>query len=83
MGIKETISKVLGKDTSSAEKLRMLFGEQGIMITSILMAIGMAIGVLIKTLLSIGGSVAAQDKGGSDSKPENAKEWLRNKLNPS
>ena len=44
---KETIVKVLDKDTSLAEKIRTLFREQGIMIASILMAIGKAIGVLV------------------------------------
>ena len=41
----ETIAKVLDKDTSLGEKIRTLFREQGITIASILMAIGMAIGV--------------------------------------
>ena len=38
---RETIAKVLDKDTSLAEKIRTLFREQGIMIASILTAIGM------------------------------------------
>ena len=45
---KETIVKVLDKDTSLAEKIRMPFREQGITIASILMAIRMAIGVLVE-----------------------------------
>ena len=49
------------------------------MITSILMAIGMAIGILVKALLPSGG-VTSQGKGGGDGKPENVKEWIRNKL---
>ena len=48
---KETIAKVLDKDTSLAEKIRTLFREQGITIASILTAIGMAIGVLVEALL--------------------------------
>ena len=44
---KETIAKVLDKDTSLGEKIRTLFREQGITIASILTAIGMAIGVLV------------------------------------
>ena len=52
---KETIAEVLDKDTSLAEKIRTLFGEQGITIASILMAIGMAIGVLVEALLPGGG----------------------------
>ena len=52
---KETISKVLDKDTSLAEKIRTLFREQGITIASILTAIRMAIGVLVEALLPGGG----------------------------
>ena len=52
---KETITKVLDKDVSLAEKTKMLFWEQGITITSILMAIGMAISVLVEALLPGGG----------------------------
>ena len=48
---KETIAKVLDKDTSLGEKIRTLFREQGITIASILTAIGMAIGVLVEVLL--------------------------------
>ena len=40
---KETIAKVLDKDTSLGEKIRTLFREQGITIASILTAIEMAI----------------------------------------
>ena len=40
---KETIAKVLDKDTSLGEKIRTLFREQGITIASILTAIKMAI----------------------------------------
>ena len=54
---KETIVKVLDKYTSFAEKIRMLFREQGIMIASIFMAIRMAIGVLVEALLPGGGGV--------------------------
>ena len=80
MGIKETTSKVLDKDTSLAEKIRMLFGGESIMIASILMAIGMAISVLVEALLLSGGGAAVQGKGGGDGKPVNVKDWLRNKL---
>ena len=52
---REMIAKVLDKDTSLAEKIRMLFIEQGITIASVLTAIGMAISVLIKALLPGGG----------------------------
>ena len=57
----EMIVKVLDKDTSLAEKIRMLFREQGITIASILMAIGMAIRVLVEALLP-GGEGAVGSK---------------------
>ena len=72
------IVKVLDKDTSLAEKIRTLFIEQGSMIASILMAIGMAIGVLVEALLPGGGVVGGKPPPPKDEK--GAKEWLRNKL---
>ena len=57
------ITKVLDKDTSLGEKIRTLFREQGIMIASVLMAIGMAIGVLIEALLPGGGGTTSGDGG--------------------
>ena len=79
---KETITKVLDSNTSLAEKIRMLFREQGIMIASILMAIGMAISVLIEALLPGGGGTPASGGGEPPPKDEKGlKEWLRSKLN--
>ena len=52
---RETIANVLDSNTSLAEKIRTLFREQGIMIASILTAIGMAIVVLVEELLPGGG----------------------------
>ena len=81
MSFCETIAKVLDKDTSLAEKIRTLFREQGIMIASILMAIGMAIGVLVEALLLGGGDAAAALGGEPPPKDEKGlKEWIRNKL---
>ena len=80
MSFKETIAKVLDKDTSLAEKIQTLFREQGITIASILMAIGMAIGVLVEALLP--GS-AAEASGGGKPPPKDEKGlkgWIRNKL---
>ena len=77
----ETIAKVLDKDTSLAEKIRTLFREQGITIASILMDIGMAIGVLVKALLPGGGGGAAVSGGKPPPKDEaGLKEWIRNKF---
>ena len=71
---------MLDKDTSSAEKISMLFREQGIMIASIFMAIRMAIGVSVEALLPRGetaveGKPPLKDKmgvkngSGTNSKP--------------
>ena len=81
MSFRETIAKVLDKDTSLAEKIRTLFREQGITIASILTAIGMAIGVLVEALLPGGGGAATASGGEPPPKDEaGLKEWIRNKL---
>ena len=67
---KETIAKVLDKDTSLGEKIRTLFREQGITIASILTAIGMAIGVLVEALLPGGEGRGAAASGGEPPKDE-------------
>ena len=78
---KETIAKVLEKDTSLGEKIRTLFREQGITIDSILMAIGMAIEVLVEALLPGGGGAAAASGREPPPKDEKGlKGWIRNKL---
>ena len=80
---KETIDKVLDKDTSLGEKIRTLFREQGITIASILTAIRMAIGVLVEALLPGGGGAAAASGGGGEPPPKDEKglkEWVRSKL---
>ena len=86
MSFKETIAKVLDKDTSLGEKIRILFREQGITIASILtairMAIGLAIGVLVEALFPGGGGAAAA-LGGGEPPPKDEKglkEWVRSKL---
>ena len=83
MSFKETIAKVLDKDTSLGEKIRTLFREQGITIASILTAIGMAIGVLIEALLPGGGAGAVTASSGGEPPPKDEKGlkgWIRNKL---
>ena len=79
---KETIAKVLHKDTSLGEKIRTLFREQGITIASILTAIGMAIGVLVEALLP-GRGAATTSGGGGEPPPKDEKGLkglIRNKL---
>ena len=73
---------MLDKDTSLGEKIRTLFRGQGITIASILMAIGMAIGVLVEALLPGGGATTASG-GGGEPPPKDEKGlkgWIRNKL---
>ena len=77
MSFKETIAKVLDKNTSLAEKIRTLFREQGIMIAFILTAIGLAIGVLVEALLPGGGGAASGGPPPKDGK--GLKEWIRSK----
>ena len=82
MSFKETIAKVLDKDTSLGEKIQTLFREQGITIASILTAIEMAIRVLVEALLQGGGATMASG-GGGESPPKDEKglkDWVRNKL---
>ena len=77
---KETIAKVIDRDTSLGKKIRTLFREQGITIASILMAIRMAIRVLAEALLPGGAAVTS---GGGEPPPKDEKglkEWVRNKL---
>ena len=80
---KETIAKVLDKDTSLGEKIRTLFREQGITIASIFTAIGMAIGVFAEALLPGGGGAAMASGGGEPPKGEKGlKERVRSNLKP-
>ena len=55
-----------------------MFGEQGITIASILMAIRMTVGVLVEALLPSGGGGAVDAPHPKNEK--GVKEWLRNKL---
>ena len=55
--MRETINRLLHEDTTLAERIRTLFREQGIMIASILTAIGMTISTLV--LVLTGGSGGA------------------------
>ena len=80
--IRESITKFLDKETGTlGEKLRILFKEQGVMIVSILMALGMTLGVLIEALL--GGpnvsTTTSESTTTSDKKGE-AREWIESKL---
>ena len=80
--IKQSITKFLDKETGTlGERIRTLFKEQGIMIVSILTAVGMAIGVLIEALLG-GPSASTPTSGGTSGgdKKGGAREWIKGKL---
>ena len=75
--IKETIKKVLREDTKLADKIKILFREQGITIISILTAFGMIIGVIIEAIIPTG--------GGGNITPvtppkEDIKDWIKKHL---
>ena len=72
--IKQTLEKVLDKDTCLAEKNRILFREQGITIFSILTALSMNISTIV---LAITGVLGGGWGWGSPSKDEGIlKKWL-------
>ena len=80
--IRESITKFLDKETGTlGERIRTLFKERGIMIVSILTAVGMAIGVLIEALLG-GPSASTHTSGGTSGgdKKGGAREWIKSKL---
>ena len=78
--------KFLDKETGTlGERIRTLFKEQGITIISILTALGMALGVLIKALL--GGSSTSTPTSQSTTTSDKqlkvkggARKWIKNKL---
>ena len=80
--IRESIMKFLDKETGTlGERIRTLFKEQGIMIVSILTAVGMAIGVLIEALLgSTTVSTTTSESTTTSDEKGGAREWIKNKL---
>jgi hypothetical protein len=75
--IRETVLRLLHEDKTLAERIRTLFREQGVNITSILTALGFAVSTLILTLTGRDGvpapTPAPSDKGG-------LKEWVKKHL---
>ena len=80
--IRESIMKFLDKETGTlGERIRTLFKEQGITITSILTALGMTLRVLVEALL--GGpstSTPTPQSTTTSDKKGGAREWIKNKL---
>ena len=69
--IRQTIEKVLDKDTSLAEKTFTLFCEQGITIFSILTALSMTISTIVLAIAGVFGG-----GGGGPASPANDEGWL-------
>ena len=65
--IRQTIEKVLDKDTSLAERICTLFREQGITIFSILTALSMTISTIVLAITGVFGG-GDGEAGGSPSK---------------
>ena len=74
--IRETIDQILNHDTTLAERIRTLFREQGITITSILTALGLLISTL--TLAFTGGSTPISPPPPPPS--DGIKEWIKKHL---
>ena len=80
--IRESIMKFLDKETGTlGERMRTLFKEQGLMIVSILIAVGMAISVLIGASLgSPTVSTTTSQSTTTSGKKSGASKWIKNKL---
>ena len=70
--IKQTLEKVLDKDTSLAERIRTLFREQGITIFSILTVLSMTISTIV---LAITGAFGGGGGGGQEVLHQKMKEF--------
>ena len=55
--IKQTIDKMLNQDMTLGERIQTLFREQGITIASVITALGLAIGMIINSILSAAKSI--------------------------
>ena len=55
--IKQTIDKMLNQDMTLGERIQTLFREQGITITSVIPALGLAIGMIVNSILSAAKSI--------------------------
>ena len=76
----ETFRRILHEDTTLAEPIRTLFRKQGIIIASILTAVGMAILSLVLALNGGGGSVPALEPSPKPSDKGNLEEWVKKHL---
>ena len=74
--IKQTLEKVLDKNTSLAQKIRTLFHEQCITIFSVVTAFSMTISTIVLAITGVFGGIGGE-VGGSPSKDKGIlKKWL-------
>ena len=74
--IRQTLEKVLGQNTSLAERIRILFREQGVTIFSLLTAFSMTISTIVFAIVGVFGG-GGRGTGGSLPKDEGIlKKWL-------
>ena len=74
--IKQTLKKVLDKDTSLAKRIRILFREQGLTIAAILTALSMTISTIVLAIEGVFGGSSGRT-GCPTSKDKGAlKKWL-------
>ena len=73
--IKQTIEKILDKDTSLLERIRTLFKEQGNTIFLILTALSMPISTIVLGITGVFGG-GSRGAGGSPSDKGTLKKWL-------
>ena len=74
--IKQTLEKVLDKDTSLAERIRTLFKQQGITIFSILTVLSMAISIIVLTITGVFGGGGGGAEGPTSKDKGTLKKWL-------
>ena len=76
--IRETLHRILHEDKTLAERIKILFREQGITIASVLTAIGMIISIIVLAIPggSGGGAAAPPQPPGKGG----AKEWIKKQL---
>ena len=67
--IKQTIDKMLNQDMTLGERIQTLFREQGITTTSVITALGLAIGMIINSILSAAKSIVPPDPPAPTPKP--------------
>jgi plasmid stabilization system protein ParE len=80
--IRETVEKVLYGDKTLGEKIRTIFREQGVTITSLLVALSAVIAAIVEAILgsSGGGAAAAGGTSPEPGVPAKAKEYVKHAL---